>query len=452
MPYYVEIISPAEGNEKILLHDPYSDTVKLYSGKVHSVKNAASDFQFSILPNHPLFYDEDNLSPFITLIRVIDVNGDFVFRGRIIDITHKMDPNGLPVREFVAEDELAYLVDSMQRHGEYHNISPKDYLQVMIDKHNETMIFFYFDTPPIQELTYYDKYFELGTVDVTDPNDEIYRYLAYDTTLANIQDDLIRSHGGYLSVRHTDGVRYLDYTVESGTTSTMSIELAKNLISIESEYLASEVITRLIPLGAEYEDVPLAIRRLTLYGLLDSPDYWLGIYPSLTWLGQLFTNLSKLAYDTSKSNGITTVSAAIDFLQEAGAIHTPEYWHENYTKITNLNNLLIKSANYVDTTRTTVFADAALPRLTVASVNYGFDYITDNAARAKYGDIEGIVKWDDVTVADNLLARGKQWLADQIIPNSVSITALELSLIDESYERFKVGNRYRADNDILGMM
>lgn len=441
--YYVEC-QLSDGSTP-LLHNPHSTNVKLYSGKLTLVLNAVSDFSFSILPDHPLFPAEEPLRPYVTLVRVSDEKGNYIFRGRIIDYSYKMGTDGLILKEYIAEDELAYLIDSMQRHGEYHNIAPADYLNVMLDFHNEY----------VGADSQVDKRIYLGTVDVTDPNDEIYRYLSYDTTLKNIQDDLIGPLGGYISIQHsggvTDDVKYLNYLTESGTTSEMSIELAVNLRSIESQVSPSEMITRLIPLGANYESVPLAINRLFLAGLLVLPDYWLEAYPKLGWLGQLLINLSRLVYDFSTSNGITTVAAAIPFLAAAGAISSPEYWLQNYAAVGNLDLLLIRAANYADASSTALFADAAVPRLTIASVNNRLDYIDYDAGIANFGIIEGVVIWDDVTKAKNLLANGRAWLESQTITNSVTIGALDLSLINESFESFKVGNYYRAHNELLGI-
>lgn len=333
--YYVEAIIDGE---TVLLQDlDPSSNVKLQSGKIHPALNAISDFTFTLLQNHPQF---GKLKPFKTLLRVTDEKGNIFWRGRVLDPTAKMSNNGLMYIDYTAEDELAFLLDSKQRHGEFHDITPKQYLQIILDNHNQSVA-----------GDSIDKTILLGNVNVTNSTDNVYRYLSYDTSLNNILEDLLSSLGGYISLRYEGGKRYLDYLTDSGTTSQMSIALADNLKSIESQQNPSEIITRLIPLGAYLED-------------------------------------------------------------ESGA---------------------------------------SKPRLTIKSVNDNKDYIDDPELVAQYGIVEGFVIWDDVTQPSNLKAKGQAWLSNQRLTDSVTITAADLSLIDESYESFKLGNFYRAENKELGI-
>lgn len=436
--YYVEV----ERGETIeVLHKQTSSNRKLYSGQISLVLNAVSEFVFSILYSHPLF-TSDFIQPYSTLIRVKDESGATIFTGRVVDPVLKMTEDGLLVKEYYAEDELAFLLDSIQYVNEFHNITPSDYLNNILANHNE---FLAFDS--------IDKSIYLGNVDVTNSTDSLYRYTAYESSLKNIKDDLIDSLGGYIKIRHgDDGKRYLDYTVESGITSEMSIALAKNLKSIESKYMPSNIITRLIPLGAEYESVTFAIYKLYNSGLITSTSYWLETYESLTFLAQLLINLSKLPYNSSVNNGITAIDKAIDFLNEAGAINSPDYWKENYSKVSSLSTLLINAAKKYDTSDQTTTADASKPRLTIESVNNGKAWLDDNELIEKYGIIMGFKVWEDVTIPSNLYKKADVWLSSQTLTNSVSISALDLSLIDKHvYEKFVIGNQYRAKNELLGI-
>lgn len=206
----------------------------------------------------------------------------------------------------------------------------------------------------------------------------------------------------------------------------------------------------------EYEDGRLAINRLYNANIITDPDYWLGVYRNLAWLEQLLINLSRLSYDLENNNfpeGLSvSVRIAITYLSEAKAINSIEYWTDNYGAVANLGSLLIKAANYVVASDTTVQANAALPRLTIAGANNGVDYIDDETGfKDEFGIVEDFVIWDDVNFASILLAKGREWLANQRLYNSVSISALDLSLVNESYESFTVGNYYRAKNDLLGI-
>lgn len=80
-------------------------------------------------------------------------------------------------------------------------------------------------------------------------------------------------------------------------------------------------------------------------------------------------------------------------------------------------------------------------RLTIESVNNGVDYIFDSAAVEKYGWIFKPVTWDDVTVAENLLTKGKAYLADAVKMNTtIELTAIDLSLMDKNIDSFELGD------------
>lgn len=97
-------------------------------------------------------------------------------------------------------------------------------------------------------------------------------------------------------------------------------------------------------------------------------------------------------------------------------------------------------------------SSAAQPKLTIGSVNNGVDYLIDSDLESNLGVvIYGTNEWSDVTEANNLLMKGKNWLANQRIPDTVSVSAVELSLINSKYERYKLGNIYVIKNAALGV-
>ena len=91
-------------------------------------------------------------------------------------------------------------------------------------------------------------------------------------------------------------------------------------------------------------------------------------------------------------------------------------------------------------------------RLTIGSVNGGKDYIEDSSLVAKYGVISGTQIWDDVTLASNLLSKGKAYLKSvNRAKVQYQITALDLSRIDKRFEQFELGCWYRVKNSIMGI-
>jgi hypothetical protein len=81
------------------------------------------------------------------------------------------------------------------------------------------------------------------------------------------------------------------------------------------------------------------------------------------------------------------------------------------------------------------------PRLTIASVNNGVDYVYNAEAVALRGWIFKTVVFDDVTVASNLKAKGEAYL-QSIVNQAVTIelNAIDLHLLDHDIESFRVGD------------
>lgn len=91
-------------------------------------------------------------------------------------------------------------------------------------------------------------------------------------------------------------------------------------------------------------------------------------------------------------------------------------------------------------------------RLTIASVNNGCPYIDDKDAIAKYGIKCGTVTFDDVTVPENLLEKGREYLKQSCqIRKSYQAVVLDLSTIGKAADSFRAGNTYRFVNRLLGL-
>lgn len=78
-------------------------------------------------------------------------------------------------------------------------------------------------------------------------------------------------------------------------------------------------------------------------------------------------------------------------------------------------------------------------RVTIASVNGGYDYIVDGTAASEYGLIFATEKWDDVTIPANLLRKARARLQEMgsCVPR-ITLTAVDLSIIDQSIEPIRL--------------
>ena len=250
--YEVKIIN--DSNETIINAISTSSEAPRITGQCKFGINTIDSFTFNILPNNEGYNLIKDLK---TLVEVNNIKTNKnEFRGRVLIQTPKMNSSGLLTKSITCESELGYLMDSVQEHGEYHDITVRGFLELIIDNHNKK----------VSE----DKHFTVGVVEVIDNNDSLYRYLGYDKTLDTIKDKLIDRLGGELRVRHENGIRYLDYLQSIGEKKDTEIVLARNLITIEQERDNSEIITRLVILGPKLED---SEERLTVASINNGLNY-----------------------------------------------------------------------------------------------------------------------------------------------------------------------------------
>lgn len=96
--------------------------------------------------------------------------------------------------------------------------------------------------------------------------------------------------------------------------------------------------------------------------------------------------------------------------------------------------------------------DASEARLTIESVNKGIPYLDDVEAIKEFGIQGGSITWDDVTLVENLLSKGKDWLKNQkTVHVQYKISAVDLSLIGLDINSFEQGNSYPVINPIMGI-
>lgn len=243
------------GNEETIINALSTDVEapRLINGNIKQGINTIDSFNFDILSNNVGY---TKLNALTTLVEVLNTKSNIItFKGRVLLPIESMDNNGKFIKKVMCEGELGYLMDSTTRYGEYHNISVKDFLKVILDNHNS-------------QVDNYKK-IELGVVEVTD-NNSLYRFLDYSKSLDVIKDKLLNKLGGEILIRYENGVRYLDYLYKIGERKETDIRLSKNLQTIEQEKDPTSVITRLIPLGAKQEN---SDERLTIKSVNNGLDY-----------------------------------------------------------------------------------------------------------------------------------------------------------------------------------
>lgn len=195
----------------------------------------AGSFTFTLPPTNKGYNLVQRMT---TKIRVLKDDIE-IWEGRVL--SEKTD--FWNCRSITCEGELAYLNDSTQPPAEYHDQTVRGFLETLIRIHNSKVSD--------------DKKFAVGQVTVTDPNDSLYRYTNYEKTIECINDKLIKSLGGHLRIRKSNGVRYLDYLADYPNTNSQKIEFGKNLLDFTKSFNMSDFATVIVPKGARLDESPI---------------------------------------------------------------------------------------------------------------------------------------------------------------------------------------------------
>lgn len=226
---------------------------KLKSGSIKLGINTIDSFTFSMLYNNPGY---NLIKPRKTLVKVLNTKTNkLIFEGRVLLPGQSMGSSPL-VRNVTCESELGYLMDSTQTYGEYHDVTVKQFLEIMVANHNAV----------VEDY----KKFTVGNVTVTDPNDSLYRYLGYEKTLATIKDKLLDRLGGELQIRKENDIRYLDYVPAIGSKKDTIIRMFKSIKTIEEQKDPTGIVNRLKPLGAKINGTD---ERLTIASVNNGAEY-----------------------------------------------------------------------------------------------------------------------------------------------------------------------------------
>lgn len=152
-----------------------------------------------------------------------------IFNGRVLNITDRMDDNGIFTKEVTCEGALNYLKDIHMRRVRYANKTPSQILADMLNKYNANA----------------EQQILLGDIKLTQPLTLDFNYETILNCILKIRNIL----GGDIRVRETDGNLYLDYLEAQGENNEVEIRIGYNLKSYIKEYDPTDLITRCIGLG-----------------------------------------------------------------------------------------------------------------------------------------------------------------------------------------------------------
>jgi hypothetical protein len=205
----------------------------LISSTLNLELNTAGSLSFICPPENPYYEKVYNRKSIVSVYR----DEKEIFIGEVREQTKDLRGN----KKVQCVGLLSYLADSIQPQMEYHDQTPYQLLSKFLKIHNEQV-----DD---------NKKITIGRVTVTDPNNSLYRFTNYETTMEVIMTKIVDKLGGYLKLRREEEHLYLDYLrlEEMGKATEQSIEFGVNLLDYTEDLSAEDITTAIIPLGKEID-------------------------------------------------------------------------------------------------------------------------------------------------------------------------------------------------------
>lgn len=224
------------------------NSLALLSAELDLHAGQAGTFTFSLAPDNVAYNDFKKLTSYIDVYR----DRSLLFSGRVIDIAEDFTL----VRTITCEGLLAILADSVFRPVTFNN-TLQSLVQAMIESHNAQVGA--------------DKQLTIGTITIED--EYVYRaYEEYDTTISRLMD-LVDSYGGYMTITKQNDTLYFDWRESIAGLNQQGINFGQNLLDLTQEESAAELVTILVPLGAQIENEDGTNTRLTIAAVNDGKDY-----------------------------------------------------------------------------------------------------------------------------------------------------------------------------------
>ena len=215
------------------MYFPSDGKAVLISSTLNLELNTAGSLSFICPPENPYYEKIHNRKSIVSVYR----DEKEIFIGEVREQTKDLRGN----KKVQCVGLLSYLADSIQSQMEYHDQTPYQLLSKFLKIHNEQVD----DKKKIM----------LGRVTVTDPNNSLYRFTNYETTLEVIMTKMVDKLGGYLKLRREEELLYLDYLrlEEMRKATEQSIEFGVNLLDYTEDLSAEDITTAIIPLGKEID-------------------------------------------------------------------------------------------------------------------------------------------------------------------------------------------------------
>lgn len=222
--------------------------MKLAEAELDLTAGTAGAFTFTVEPDNVAYGLFEKLTSIVDVYR----DNELIFSGRVID-----QQKGLELDDTIqCEGMLAILNDSIFRPRSY-NGTLQGLVEAIINSHNDQV-----DT---------DKQLQIGNIEITDEYLDR-EYQNYESSMSRMLD-LVDSYGGYMTVTKAGNSLFFNWLEDIAGLNNQGIDFGRNLLDIHQQSSAADIITVLIPLGAEMEQEDGTSKRLTIESVNNDDDY-----------------------------------------------------------------------------------------------------------------------------------------------------------------------------------
>ena len=237
------------GDKETIIHEDTENSIAFVNScKFTESVNEIPTAEFTIIPLNPAYSDE--LHDRKTIIKIINTKNDSTsFEGFLLQTSQEISSDGKVYKSCSCEGFLGCLCDTIQPYHNYDNTTAEEFITTILSIHNS--------------MTSPDKHISLGMCNISGDNTNS-KTTAYRSTLQEIKTNLMDRLGGEIRIRNVSGNLVLDYLTSYGSESSTTIELAKNIRSLNVSTDSTTIVTRLIPLGAQLDSSSTSAERLTI--------------------------------------------------------------------------------------------------------------------------------------------------------------------------------------------
>ncbi|MDO9549129.1 MAG: phage tail spike protein [Candidatus Marinimicrobia bacterium] len=455
----------------VLLHDIRTD-YRLLSAKTSEGINKSSGMTFTIDPTHAHYKKLRKMHTTILVYEIYsNARKDLIFEGRILSDAEDIYKK----RVVTCEGELGYLLDSIQRPAQYVNVTPEQWLTMVLDNHN-------------MQVTS-DKRLHMGICTVLGDGTGVNISTNYRTHIENLSwlswvrngDDsgttgsglrmeaieLKLENIGNLDIgvtyrAHLADIGWQEWKVDGATAGTtgQSVEMQAVEIKLTGADAGLFSIQYRVHVendgwqdwkqdgetaGTTGQSLRAESISIIIVSKVDGTNGKLkdGLFRENEYVKTL---------ELIKTTMLDTLGGVL-VIERIGGIKFLNYL-ENYGSV---NSQPIKfGVNMLDYSKITDASGiytAIVPygkeidgkKLTIATANNGCDYIYDELAVAEYGWIFKEFEWPDIDSASALLYAAKLKLAGLVKQGiSLELTAIDLSMVNVDIQKFQVGDMARS--------